>query len=385
MTKRFESLDVLRGLTVTFMCMVNNPGTWAHMYPPMKHASWVGCTPTDLIYPFFIFCAGCAMAFSYSKFDSFSGKAFMKLLKRSIGIFMVGLLLNLYPFYPTSPHCEDWTFWQNWTYWLSNKRIMGVLQRIALSYFIAGVLALWLRKPKKVMIAIAALCVAYTAILVIWGTDPGPFTLEGTVSRRIDVALLGDSHVYHGYRFDDGTRAAFDPEGPLGAMTGACTCLLGYLIGSLIIGSTRRLAADPASVKDQPAYMVCRIFLAGMLSLGFAEILSIWIPISKPLWSVSYVFYAGGWAMIALAAFTFVIDVCGIAKPFKGFKIMGMNALMAFVLSGVIAKSYQFVGWSSAKYFGANEFTSFCYSCIFALVIFLILWALYARKIFIRL
>lgn len=380
MTKRYESLDILRGITVTFMCMANNPGSWGRIYPPLRHASWIGCTPTDLIYPFFIFCAGCAMAFSYSKFDSFNGQAFRKLLKRSVGIFLVGLLLNLYPFYPTSLHSEDWTFWQNYAYWLSGKRIMGVLQRIALSYFIAGCIALWLRKPKKIMIAIGALCVLYTGILVAFGTDPGPFTLEGNISRHIDVALLGESHVYHGY-----SGMAFDPEGPLGSLMGACTCLLGFLIGSLIVGSGKRLAMDPQSQKDQPTYMVCRIFAFGILSLGLGELLSIWIPISKPLWSASYVFYAGGWSMVALAFLIFCIDICGIRKPFAGFKVMGMNAMAAFVLSGVIAKSYQFVGWSSAKYFGANEFLSFCYACIFATVIFLILLILYKKKIFIKL
>lgn len=385
MTKRYDSLDVLRGLTVTFMCMVNNPGTWSHMYAPMKHAAWVGCTPTDLIYPFFLFCSGCAMAFSYSKFDSFNRQAMWKLTKRSLGIFAIGLLLNLYPFFPVEVHDTTWTFGQNYAYWLSQKRIMGVLQRIAMAYFIAGVLALWLRKPGKIIAAIAVLCVAYTGILVVFGSDPGPFTLEGTISRKIDVALLGESHVYHGYRFEDGTRAAFDPEGPLGSMTAACTCLLGYLIGSLIIGSSRRFADNPQSETDQPTFMICRIFCYGLLSLALAEVLSIWIPISKPLWSASYVFFSAGWAMVMLAFFSFCIDVCSIRKPFKVFKIMGMNAMAAFVLSGVIAKSYSFVGWSSAKYFGANEFMSLVYSCIFATVIFAILFVLYKKKIFIKL
>lgn len=376
MTKRYESLDILRGLTVTFMCMVNNPGSWGNIYPPLRHASWNGCTPTDLVYPFFIFCAGCAMAFSYSKFDSFSGRAFVKLLKRSVGIFLVGLLLNLYPFFPTSPHCEDWSFWQNYAYWLSNKRIMGVLQRIAMSYFIGGCIALWLRKPKKIMVAVAALCVLYTGILVVFGSEPGPFTLEGNISRRIDVALFGENHVYHGY-----SGMAFDPEGPLGSLMGACTCLLGFLIGSLVVKAGKESAAE----RQMDSATVCRIFVSGMLSLGLAELLSIWIPVSKPLWSASYVFYAGGWSMLALAFLSFCVDVRGIRKPFAGFKVMGMNALAAFVLSGVIAKSYQFVGWSSSKYFGATPFLSFCYACIFATVIFLLLLILYKKKIFIKL
>ena len=224
MKQRYLSLDVLRGITVTFMCIVNNPGSWGKVFAPLRHAPWVGCTPTDLVYPFFIFCAGCAMAFSFSKYDGFSKEAVMKVIRRGIGIFLVGLLINLYPFFPLEPHDATASFWQNYGYWLANKRILGVLQRIGLSYLIAGLLALWLRKPARIMAAIGVLMAVFTGILVLFGTDPGPFTLEGTISRKIDVALLGENHVYHGYRFADGTRAAFDPEGFLGSLTGACSC-----------------------------------------------------------------------------------------------------------------------------------------------------------------
>lgn len=402
--KRFLSLDVLRGITVTFMCIVNNPGTWGKIFPPLEHASWVGCTPTDLVYPFFLFCAGCAMAFSYSKFESFSKDAFLKLLKRSVFIFLVGFLINCYPFFPTSLHDPSWSYGQNYMYWLGHKRIFGVLQRIAISYFIAGVIALWLRKPAKIMAAIATLFVLYTGILIVGGTQPGPFTLEGTISRKIDVALVGSNHVYHGYNYDFewakaqeiaagtytedkavDTTADFDPEGPLGSMTGACTALLGFLIGSMIIRAGRRFSNDGTKLTDSPVGISARTSVYGAISLGLAMIMSIWIPICKPLWSASYVLYAGGWSMIALGALMYIIDVRGIAKPFEGFKIMGMNALMAFILSGVIAKSYVFVNFSSSKYFGANEYTSLAYALIFAFVIFLCLWALYKKKIFVRL
>lgn len=404
MKKRYLSLDVLRGITVTFMCIVNNPGTWGKIFPPLEHAGWVGCTPTDLVYPFFLFCSGCAMAFSYAKYSSFSKDAFLKLLKRSVLIFLVGFLLNLYPFYPTSVHDPSWSFGQNWMYWLAHRRIFGVLQRIAISYFIGGVLALWLRKPAKIMGAIATIFVLYTGILVAFGTEPGPFTLEGTISRKVDVALVGANHVYHGYNYDfdwakaqeiaDGTfttdkavntTADFDPEGLLGGMTGACTALLGFLIGSMIIRAGRRYSEDEKKVQDSPVGVSARTSVYGALCLGLGMILSIWIPICKPLWSASYVLYAGGWAMVALGFLIYVIDVRGITKPFEPFHIMGMNALMAFILSGVIAKSYVFVGFSSAKYFGANEYTSLAFALIFAFVIFLCLWALYRKKIFIRL
>ncbi|MCQ2146558.1 MAG: heparan-alpha-glucosaminide N-acetyltransferase domain-containing protein [Bacteroidales bacterium] len=403
MKKRYLSLDVLRGITVTFMCIVNNPGSWGKIFPPLEHAGWVGCTPTDLVYPFFVFCAGCAMAFSYSKFDSFSKDAFLKLLKRSVLIFLAGFLLNCYPFFPTSVHDSSWSFGQNYMYWLGHRRIFGVLQRIALAYFLGGTIALWLRKPAKIIGAICSIFVLYTGILVAFGTEPGPFTLEGTVSRKVDVALVGPNHVYHGYSYDfewakaqeiaAGTyttdkavnrTADFDPEGPLGALPGSCTCLLGFLIGSMIIRSGRRFEQS-GKTEDSPIGLSCRTFVYGAICLGLGEIMSIWIPICKPLWSASYVLYAGGWAMIALAFLTYVLDVKGITKPFVPFQAMGLNALMAFILSGVIAKSYVFFGFSTSKYFGANEYTSLAYALIFAFVIFCCLWALYKKKIIIRL
>ena len=376
MKKRYESLDVLRGLTVAFMCIVNNPGSWAHIFPPLRHVGWVGCTPTDLVYPFFVFCMGCAMAFSFSKYEKATTKAYLKVLKRGALIFLVGFALNLYPFFPTSMHDETWTFGQNYLYWLQHKRIFGVLQRIGMAYAIAGCLALWLKKPGKIMAAIATLCVTYTGILLLFGRDPGAFTLEGNVSVRIDTWLVGGNHCYHCY---DGTN--FDPEGLLGSMTAACSCLLGYLIGSMILGSQRNMSATGNS----PDRVVNRIFVYGCLSLILGVVLSIWIPINKPLWSVSYVFYAGGWAMLALAFLAYLLDVKGYEKPFVPFKAMGMNALMAFVFSGVIAKSYGFFGFAPSRYFGANEYMSLLWALIFVSVIFSILWILYKKKIVIKL
>lgn len=376
MKKRYESLDVLRGLTVAFMCIVNNPGTWAHIFPPLRHAGWDGCTPTDLVYPFFIFCMGCAMAFSFSKYEKTTAKAYLKVLKRGALIFLVGFALNLYPFFPTSLHDETWSFGQNYLYWLQHKRIFGVLQRIGMAYAIAGCLALWLKKPKKILAAIATLCVTYTGILLIFGREPGAFSLEGNVSMRIDTWLVGGNHCYHGYNGTD-----FDPEGVLGSMTAACSCLLGYLIGSMIHASQKNKSATNCS----PDRVVNRTFVYGCLSLILGVILSIWVPINKPLWSVSYVFYAGGWAMLALAFLAYLLDVKGYEKPFVPFKAMGMNALMAFVFSGVIAKSYGFFGFAPSHYFGANEYTSLLWAFIFVTIIFTLLWILYKKKIVIKL
>jgi len=368
MDKRYVSLDVLRGLTITLMCIVNNPGTWGKIFPPLRHAGWEGCTPTDLVFPFFVFCAGCAMAFSLRKYAGAGAKAYGHVLKRGALIFLAGVLLALYPFFPVTPHDEAASFWQNYGYWLGHKRIFGVLQRIGLSYALAGCLVLWLKKPGRIAAAVAVLCAVYTAILLAFGTDPGPFTLEGNVSVRIDRWLVGSDHCYHGYSGTD-----FDPEGLLGVMTTACTCLLGYLAGVLV--QRRGLTEDTVN----------RLFAAGLLSLGLAMVLSIWIPISKPLWSASYVFYSAGWALLVLALLTWVVDVHGHAKPFTPLRAMGMNPLVAFMASGIIVKSYVFFGYSPSRYFGANEYTSLLHALLFAGVIFCIQWFLYKKKTVIRL
>ena len=406
MKKRYVALDVLRGLTVAFMCIVNNPGTWGKIYPPLRHAGWDGCTPTDLVYPFFIFCMGVAMVFSLSKYDGLTREAFWKILKRGALIFLVGFLLILYPFYPTSLHDPSAGFWQNYGWWIGHKRIMGVLQRIACSYVAASLIVLWLKKsPKKVIFAILTLFVVYTGIQVAFGTDPGPFTLEGTPIRRIDTAILGENHVYKGYRFTqeyvdaqefaDASRilphgqsanrtANFDPEGLMGTMTGACTALLGFLVGFVIKGSRKRFERTGAA-DDSPTGLVAKLFALGAALVGGGLLLGIWVPINKPLWSASYVLYAGGWATLALALLSWCIDVKGWEKYFEPAKAMGMNALSAFVLSGLISKTFSWIGWSPNRYFAANEFTSFLYAILFMLVIFSVMWILYKKKIVIKL
>ena len=316
------------------------------------------------------------MAFSFQKYQDAPSKGCRKVLLRGLLIFLVGLGLNMYPFFPISPRDEAATFGQNWLYWLGHLRIFGVLQRIAMAYVIAGCLVIRLRKPKKIGLAIATLCVLYTAILLLFGREPGALTLEGNVSVRIDRWLVGSNHCYHGYGGTD-----FDPEGLLGALTTAGSCLLGYLIGLMIRNANLR--QDPQA--DAPVAVTARIFVSGCLSLILGLVISPWIPINKPLWSASYVFYAGGWAMIALGFLAYFIDVKGVEKPFEPFKAMGMNALMAFVLSAVIAKSYSFLHFVPSKFFGADEYSSLFYALLFAFVIFCFQWFFYKKKIVIKL
>ena len=373
MNRRFLPLDVLRGLTVALMIVVNNPGSWSRIFPPLRHAAWDGCTPTDLVFPFFLFCVGASMAFSLAKYDGLSGSVVRKVLKRGALIFLVGFGLNAFPFYPMYPD-PSLSIGENWLAWLAGLRVFGVLQRIAVSYIIASVLALWLRTPGRIAGAIAALGGLHVALLLAFAGPEGAFTLEGCFARRLDVALVGESHVYHGYTFADGTRAAFDPEGLLGSLTGACTALLGFLAG--------RIARNG----EAPYAVVARLAVFAAFCLLVSQILGIWIPINKPLWSVSYVFYTAGWAMLVLAVLTDLIEEKRIERPFVPFKAMGMNPLAIFVLSGILAKTISgIIGWNYPAVFGADEWMSLLYAVLFMFLHMAIAMILYKKKIIIKL
>ncbi|MDD5732535.1 MAG: DUF5009 domain-containing protein, partial [Bacteroidales bacterium] len=330
--QRYVALDVLRGMTIAGMILVNNPGTWSQIYPPLRHAQWFGCTPTDLVFPFFLFVVGTAMAFSFAGF--FDGTAsiksgYAKLYKRAILIFLVGLLLNAFPFFPVRPDAEL-TFWENLVQFYSRLRILGVLQRIAMAYALGGTLALWLKKPKRIAAAFAATLLVHWALLWFFGGDD-PYSRETNFARSLDLFLLGPKHLYKGYGLP------FDPEGVLGMISGAGTVLMGYLAGVRIRKSTEKIQA------------VGSLYTWGLVSLGAGMVWSIWLPISKPLWTGSYVLYAGGWTLLMLAFFIYLIDIKGREKWFLPFRALGLNPLFAFVLSGLFAKIFgSIIRWQMA-------------------------------------
>lgn len=391
-TQRYAALDVLRGMTVAGMILVNNPGTWSTIFPPLKHAPWSGCTPTDLVFPFFLFIVGAALSFSFAKYnEQLNKKSFVKLAKRAALIFITGLALNAFPFYPTSPD-PSLTSGENYMLFLNNLRIFGVLQRIALAYFVGGLIALWLQTPKKIIIGLLSVITIHTLILALFGTAE-PFTLEGTITPQIDIALIGESHIYHGYGIP------FDPEGLLGVISGSGTVLLGFLIGGLI----RR--------KENKSEAVSQLYTTGLMLLAAGIVFSIYLPINKPMWTGSYVLYAGGWATLMLALFIYFIDIKGKENIFKPFKALGMNPLFAFVMAGIFAKMLgRVIKWSTvvlnddgtfsektvsaSSWFymhvcvpvlGNNEFGSLMFALIYVAVFTSMAMYLYKKKIIIKL
>jgi len=384
-SQRYLALDVLRGMTVAGMILVNNPGTWSHIFAPLRHAPWVGCTPTDLVFPFFLFCVGVSMAFSFAKYgDTLDKKTSCKLVKRGLIIYLIGLGMSLVPFFPYNPHNPEGTLGENYIYWLQHVRLFGVLPRIGMCYILGGFLALSLKTPKKLIIGIAAVTVLHWLILMIFGTEPGWSTLEGNVAGKIDIALVGEGHVYHGY------GVPFDPEGLFGALSGAGTVLLGYLVGYVIRHT------------DSKIDVVAKLYTIAAICLALGCIWSIWLPISKALWTGSYVLYAGGWAIFCLAFFIYFIDIKGKEKIFTPFKAMGRNPLFAFVMAGLIGRIFGAVvkvGPTGAQisplrwfylhcccpvFGGDNEYASLMYAICFVCLFFAMAIGLYKKNIIIK-
>lgn len=391
-SQRFVALDVLRGMTVAGMILVNNPGSWGSIFPPLKHAAWSGCTPTDLVFPFFLYIVGAALSFSFAKYnETLNKESFIKLSKRALLIFITGLALNAFPFYPTSPD-PSLTFGQNYLHYLDNLRIFGVLQRIAMAYFVGGFLALWLKSTKRIVIGLISVLFVHTLILALFGTGD-PFSLEGTITPKIDIALIGESHIYHGYGIP------FDPEGLLGVISGSGTVLLGFLLGSLI------------RTKENKADATTQLYTIGLILLATGIVLSIYLPINKPMWTASYVLYAGGWATLMLAFFIYFIDIRGKEKLFTPFRALGLNPLFAFVMAGIFAKTLgRIIKWSTVSLnddgtftektvsastwfynhvcvaiFGNNEFGSLSYALIYVAIFIAMAMFLYKKKIVIKL
>ena len=325
--ERIKSIDVLRGLTVATMIMVNNPGTWGAIYPPLKHAPWSGCTPTDLVFPFFMFIVGASMWFVFSKAGhKFAGGLGKKVIVRAVMIYLVGFLLAWYPFFnipiEMAPHSFlgiEFSFpsMKN----LETIRIMGVLPRIGLAYGLTGLLILGLKKVKYILIAAAVILLGYWALLHIFYTGEGFMELTGNAAQRFDLWILGAAHMYKGY------GEVFDPEGLLSTLPSMVNIILGYMAGRCIA-----MNQDKLKVSQQ-------LMFWGAIGVMVALAWDYAFPINKPMWSSSYVLFSCGWASILLGMFIYIIDVKRKDRWTNPALVFGMNPLFIFVLAGLVAKT----------------------------------------------
>jgi predicted acyltransferase len=226
--QRFYSLDVFRGATVALMILVNNPGSWDHIYAPLEHAPWHGCTPTDLVFPFFLFAVGNAMAFVMPKLETGGTSVFLKkIFKRTLLIFLIGLFLNWSPFIRWQDDHIVLRHWVNPDNPENGVRILGVLQRIALCYLFAS-LIIYFFKIRGAFVAASVLLLGYW-VLCLLGNPTDPFSIDGWFGTGIDKNILGIAHMYKG------EGRAFDPEGIMSTIPAITQVIFGYLTGNYII------------------------------------------------------------------------------------------------------------------------------------------------------
>ena len=327
-SKRVIALDAFRGFTIALMILVNTPGSWAYVYPPFRHAKWHGCTPTDLVFPFFLFIVGVAMWFSFKAFDhQLNKKAVLKIIKRTLIIFAIGVGIKLY----------SMLLREN-----SSFRLMGVLQRIALAYGFAAILVLSL-KQKGLIATSAVLLLGYWFVLWFFGGDT-PYALETNLARTIDLKIIGAKYLYMG------EGIPFDPEGLLATIPSIVTVILGYFTGQMVEQTTDRKK------------LVLKMALWGVLAIFIGLIWDMAFPINKKIWTSSYVIYAAGYALVILALFIWLIDVKQYKKWAHPFIVYGMNPLFIYVLSGFWVITYFAIS------IGDSNMYNWLYKSVFVLI-----------------
>jgi len=310
---RLLSLDVFRGLTVAAMILVNNPGSWSTIYAPLKHAEWNGCTPTDLIFPFFLFIVGVSISYALgSKKDTTKqSKLIFTAFKRALILFGLGLFLNLFPKVFTEPMEA-----------LSTVRIPGVLQRIAIVFFITALI--FIKTSQKTQLRLfAGILIVYWALMTLVpvpGVGYANVEKETNLGAWLDRSILTEAHLWR-------SAKTWDPEGILSTLPAVATGLFGVLIGTWLRRKDRE-----ESVK------ISWMFCIGILAVILGLIWDLCFPINKALWTSSFVLYAGGLATIGLALCYWLIDVQGYKKGTTPFVVYGVNAITVFFLSGLIPR-----------------------------------------------
>jgi predicted acyltransferase len=383
--KRLLSLDVFRGATIAGMLLVNNPGTWSAIYAPLEHAEWNGCTPTDLIFPFFLFIVGVAISFSFrNRLDSGQDrkKVHLQILRRTVILFLLGLFLNSLQVILHKLTLNPVVIWPD-------LRIPGVLQRIALCYLFASLMALHFSLRWQVI----------TAFLLVFGYGllmtvvPVPVEQDGVVTycaglldKGVNLAAVVDAAILRGHAWK--VTSPWDPEGVLSTLPAIATTLFGIFTGLWLRQDTR----DDRKIRG--------LVVMGTVGIVGGLLLNFWFPINKSLWSSSYAIFTAGLALYCLALCYWLVDVRGWRKGIQPFLVYGTNAITVFVLSGIFARFLDFIKFPQASgspiSLKAVIYQAICASwlppkaaSLFYALLFIVLWygimnIFYSRKIFIK-
>ena len=370
--QRFLALDVLRGMTVCFMIIVNTPGNGATSYAPLNHAHWHGFTPTDLVFPTFMFAVGNAMAFAIRKWETMTdAQVIGKIFKRAVIIFLLGYLMYWFPFvhWNANHQLEANSF--------SHTRVMGVLQRIALGYLFASLMIRYL-KPSTVFTLSLVFLLVYWLILKTLGDHSDPYNMLTNAGTRLDLWFLGENHLYHG------EGVPFDPEGVLSTLPAIANVTFGYLAGKWMLETGKTYEG------------LAKLLLAGAAAVAIALAWDPVFPINKKLWTGSFVLLTAGIDCILLAALAYVIDFLQRTKWTYFFQVFGKNPLFIYLLSelGVTLLGFIPVGekhqplysWLYQNIFqhAGMYLGSFLFALTFMLICWLVGYVLDKRKIYVR-
>jgi predicted acyltransferase len=389
MNQRFYSLDVFRGATVAFMILVNNAGNWDFIYTPLEHAPWHGITPTDLVFPFFLFAVGNALAFVMPRLEAAGDAAFLKkVFLRSFIIFGLGLFLNWFPFVRWQDDQLAFRYWVNPQNPEFGVRILGVLQRIALCYLF-GSLIIYYLKIRGAFVVSAVFLLGYWVACLTLGDPNDPYSLQGYFGTALDKSVLGTPHMYRG------EHVAFEPEGLASTIPAIVQVIFGYLVGNYILQ------------KGRTYEMLTKLFATGCLLLFLGYCWDMVFPINKKIWTSSYVVYTSGLAILVLCVLMDIIEFRNWkGKWTKFFDVFGKNALFIYVLSGFVPRVLGLIRWTDGiNEKGKSRYTSplpwlyehICKpvsenlkngSLLYALIIVIFSWLvafwLYKKKIYIK-
>ena len=358
--KRLLSLDFFRGITIAGMIIVNDPGSWSYVYAPLRHAEWNGATPTDLVFPFFLFIVGVSITLSLGNFkEKITASIYLKIIKRTIIIFALGVFLALFP---------DFDF--------SNVRIVGVLQRIALVYLICSIIFLHSNYKSQLILG-SCLLLVYWIIMMYIPFNGNP---AGTLEPGVNFAAWIDSFIVPGRMY----QGTWDPEGLFSTIPAVVTGISGMICGNIIKNNVYSNLEK-----------IIKIFFWGSIILIISHFWDYIFPINKHIWTSSYVLYSSGLAMITLAMSMWVIDEKKYTSNIKFGLVFGSNAIAAYVLHGIVWRLFQFpiIGGVGFQKFWMNtgikiglpaEFVSLDWALFYTIVIYIIIYQLYKRKIFIK-
>ncbi|HEU4871237.1 MAG TPA: DUF5009 domain-containing protein [Pyrinomonadaceae bacterium] len=358
------SLDVFRGITIAGMVLVNNPGSWEHIYWPLEHAAWSGWTPTDLVFPFFLFIVGVSITLALGKRLEVGGSnrdVYLKIIKRTLIIFAIGLFLNGFPYFG-----------------LAEFRIPGVLQRIAVCYFFASIIFLNTKIRTQIAIIIGLLLAYWLLVKFVPapGYAAGDLTKEGSLPSYVDRVVFG-KHVW-------AQAKVYDPEGILSTIPAIATTLIGVLTGHWL--RTEKTRYEKAA----------GMFVAGAICVAIGWAWNAFFPINKALWTSSYVLFTGGLALQFLAFCYWLIDIKGYRRWAKPFEVFGLNAIALYVVADLIASLLGLIkvgggdslgGWIYDHIFASWASpvnASLAFAICFVLVCLGLMWILYRRRIFLK-